>query len=412
VYHYTRVLRAGHKLAVVAHRRQKPPSTDGVAKDAADVMAEELRDAILSRAAVAAVGSRDMDTEMDTEAEAEAEDEELEESKTKDAKKRVFVQLVDITDAKQAIPDAIAAAVRRFYSIDAVVNLLRPTTVAQEDGFYRSSAAAAIGSLEATSGADFDELFDVLVRASFVVTREALPHLARSEGPRRIVALCPPPLALRDHFRPAAAAGPALALARACQGLHLVGQAAEFAELDPPIAVNSLWASSSSEDADADEDEDERLARAVELMLVTPPPTTVAAAASATPGAVQAKDDKPEAEAKLGEAEVKAEDAQLASGTFWRVEDVVGGVATSEKKKQNRDDDDDDDNDNDNGNDNDADAAADAVLHPMTTCRGGLRDVRLPGYTTRDVVFPDVAEELLGLLGGGGGREATLGWGL
>jgi NAD(P)-dependent dehydrogenase (short-subunit alcohol dehydrogenase family) len=131
--------------------------------------------------------------------------------------------VADLTEAKQ-IPDLIGAAVRRFYSIDAVVNLLRPT------------AAGPSGSVTATSGVGFDELFDVLVRASFVVTREALPHLARSEGPRRIIALCQPPLALRDNFRPTSAGaagaevdgsdapGTVLALARACQGLHLVGR--------------------------------------------------------------------------------------------------------------------------------------------------------------------------------------------
>lgn len=430
-----RVLRAGHKLALMAHHRREPASrksptsserkqrmTAGGAREASDAVADELMEDIQSGAsAAAAADAEPTETETETETEAEAA---ASEASVKDVKKRVFVQAVDLTDAK-TIPDAIVGVVRRFYSVDAVVNLLRPTTAV---------ASAAAGAAASTPGADFDELFDVLVRASFIVVREALPHLARSEGPRRIVALCPPPLAIRDHFRPTAPAPtlspspgaggadgedeasdgsaarcsrPALALARACQGLHLVGQAAEFAEVEPPIAVNGLWASDSAshdvedgeEEEEENEDDDERLARAVALMLAAPPPAADAAAAAA----------------ELGDRNVAKDNAQLASGTFWRVEDVLGGGGggggTGSRARYK----------------NHAAVAAacstaaadsDAVLHPATTSSSsvagasGVRDVLLPGYTTRDVVFPDPAEALAALLGGCGGREATLGWGL
>lgn len=83
------VLKAGNTLAVVAHCRQsaalKPTSST---KEAANNVADELCDAILSRAAPA--------TEVRTETETETEDEvEVAASMKRNAMKRVFVQVVE-----------------------------------------------------------------------------------------------------------------------------------------------------------------------------------------------------------------------------------------------------------------------------------------------------------------------------
>lgn len=444
----TRLLHAGHKIAVIAN------ITVASAGD-------EFIDLIFSQvAAEIEKEEAQAEAEASTDHLDDAEREEAVEARMRDAKKRVNVQTLNLRDAA-AIPDAIAAVVRRFYSIDAVVNLLRPT----------DAVAARCGTVSATSADDYDEIFDLLVRASFVVAREALPHLARSEGPRKIVAFCPPPLAVCDVFRPAAAAvavaretnkhdgdkpfmhaaaqeeGPVLALARACQGLHMVGQAAEFAELDPPIAVNGLWpfSSFSSPSHDRGErDEDRDVSEAVTLMLAAPATSTAApavhevvvgvhsteeksanattTAAAASPQVISNAEDVLESE----KTTTAADPGVVPSKTFWRVESVIrrgcdrrrdgagagagadgvantaekvstgaipsgGGVKTNIKEEDEKEDD-------------------GATLHPMTTT--GVRDVRLPGYTTRNVVFPDLTEPIIGRIGSFGGMEATMGWGM
>lgn len=332
-----------YKLAVLAHQssrssRETPVNTsegiasrDESANNAAHAaLADELRDAIISE--LVSTHSLTL-TEI---------------------KNRTSVQVADLSDAKM-ITDSIAAVVRRHFSIDAVVNLLRPTTGA------RPGAAA------------FDEAFDLIVRASFVITREALPCLARSDGPRRVISLCPPPVASspehlsEEHgFRGwrgaardvveknggracgkmgeghATASHLVVALARACQGLHLVGQAAEFAELDPPVAVSAMWSSRLTPSSD----DDERLAQAVETMLTVPMETN-------PPEGVDGRRGKPNG---------SGEKTTLRSGSFWRVEDVVGGEY-------------------DDG------AQTLPGMHPT-------------GYAAKDFAFPDMAEELADILGG------------
>ena len=122
---------------------------------------------------------------------------------------------------------AMEEAERFMYDIDAVVDLIEPPS-------FEASA-----SIERTSAKVFDDLFDVPVRASFFLAQNAMRALVKStDGPRRIVSLCQPPLASRTRFRKI---GAAAELARTCRALHLVGCAAEFADLEPAVSMVGLW---------------------------------------------------------------------------------------------------------------------------------------------------------------------------
>jgi hypothetical protein len=159
---------------------------------------------------------------------------------------------------------------RFMYGIDAVVDLIEPPS-------FEASA-----SIERTSAKVFDDLFDVPVRASFFLAQHAMRALVKStDGPRRIVSLCQPPLASRTRFRTNSAAAE---LARTCRALHLVGCAAEFADLEPAVSMVGLWT-------------DDRNVKS---------------------GCTYSDC------AKAIRAALNASDRDLDSGTFWRIEDVLG----------------------------------------------------------------------------------------
>ena len=165
---------------------------------------------------------------------------------------------------------AMEEAERFMYDIDAVVDLIEPPS-------FEASA-----SIERTSAKVFDDLFDVPVRASFFLAQNAMRALVKStDGPRRIVSLCQPPLASRTRFRKI---GAAAELARTCRALHLVGCAAEFADLEPAVSMVGLWT-------------DDR---------------TVKSRCTYSDCA------------KAIRAALNASDRDLESATFWRIEDVLG----------------------------------------------------------------------------------------
>ena len=181
-----------------------------------------------------------------------ADDDESDES---DVRRRWYVQIADLSDAK-TIPDVVSNVVDRFYAVDAVVDLLCPPKPEMRDA-----------RLEGLSSASFDDVFDAGVRASFLVAREVLPHVAKSEGPRRFVSLCPPPRVSRR--RSGSGVGAAIGLARAVRGLHVAGEAAEFAALDPPVGVFGVWSDAFDErsvETSEMDDEENASAKAIDAL--------------------------------------------------------------------------------------------------------------------------------------------------
>ena len=168
--------------------------------------------------------------------------------------RRWYVQIADLSDAK-TIPDVVSNVVDRFYAVDAVVDLLCPPKPETRDA-----------RLEGLSSASFDDVFDAGVRASFR-RREVLPHVAKSEGPRRFVSLCPPPRVSRR--RSGSGVGAAIGLARAVRGLHVAGEAAEFAALDPPVGVFGVWSDAFDErsvETSEMDDEENASAKAIDAL--------------------------------------------------------------------------------------------------------------------------------------------------
>ena len=168
-----------------------------------------------------------------------------------------YVQIADLSDAK-TIPEVISNVVGRFYAVDAVVDLLRPPRPETRDV-----------CLERLSSASYDDVFDAGVRASFLVAREALPHVAKSEGPRRFVSLCPPPRVSRRRSGSGPGVGAAVGLARAVRGLHVAGEAAEFAALDPPVGVFGVWSDAFDErsvETSETNEEDDAATKAIDAL--------------------------------------------------------------------------------------------------------------------------------------------------
>ena len=162
--------------------------------------------------------------------------------------------IADLSGA--TIPDVVSNVVDRFYAVDAVVDLLCPPKPETRDA-----------RLEGLSSASFDDVFDAGVRASFLVAREVLPHVAKSEGPRRFVSLCPPPRVSRR--RSGSGVGAAIGLARAVRGLHVAGEAAEFAALDPPVGVFGVWSDAFDErsvETSEMDDEENASAKAIDAL--------------------------------------------------------------------------------------------------------------------------------------------------
>ena len=126
----------------------------------------------------------------------------------------------DVRDEAQ-VDAAMVAAVRAFGGIDVLVN--------------NASAISLTGTLE-TPMKRFDLMHQVNVRATFMCTQKALPHLVKSANPH-VLNISPP---LHSTISPRWFA-PHVAYTMAKYGMSLcvLGMAEEFREQG--VAVNALW---------------------------------------------------------------------------------------------------------------------------------------------------------------------------
>ena len=124
----------------------------------------------------------------------------------------------DVRDEAQ-IAHAVAAAVARFGGIDVVVN---------------NASAIRLGGTAEIDAKAFDLMTAIGPRATYLVTRAALPHLEKAANPH--ILTLSPPIALRSKW---IAAAPAYTFKKYGMTLLTLGFAAEFRERG--IAANALW---------------------------------------------------------------------------------------------------------------------------------------------------------------------------
>lgn len=132
------------------------------------------------------------------------------------------VQL-DVRD-EQAIRAAVAQAVERFGGIDMLVN--------------NASAISLSGTLE-TPAKKLDLMWDVNMRATFLVSQACIPHLRRADNPH-ILTLSPPLNLDAKWFAPHLA----YTISKYGMSLCTLGMAREFASGNSgvkAIGVNCLW---------------------------------------------------------------------------------------------------------------------------------------------------------------------------
>lgn len=127
---------------------------------------------------------------------------------------------LDVRD-EQAIKDAVNQAVEKFGAIDVLVN--------------NASAISLSGTL-ATSAKHLDLMWDVNMRATFLVSQACIPYLKQAKNPH--ILTMSPPLNMDDKWF-----APHLAYTMSKYGMSLctLGMAREFAS--DGIAVNCLWPS-------------------------------------------------------------------------------------------------------------------------------------------------------------------------
>ena len=125
---------------------------------------------------------------------------------------------MDVRDEEQ-VKAAIAEAVRVFGGIDIVVN---------------NAGAIYLSDTGATDMKRFDLMMALNMRAVYMVTRHALPHLCRSENPH-ILNMSPPLNLDAGWFAPQVA----YTMSKYGMSLCTLGMSREFK--DYGIAVNSLW---------------------------------------------------------------------------------------------------------------------------------------------------------------------------
>jgi citronellol/citronellal dehydrogenase len=113
----------------------------------------------------------------------------------------------------------VNAAVAAFGGLDIVVN--------------NASALGLTGTLETTTKM-YDRMHGINARGSWLVTREALPHLLRSANGH--VLNIAPPLSMKPKWFQGHAAYTA---AKYAMSMWVLGMAAEFA--DRGVAFNALW---------------------------------------------------------------------------------------------------------------------------------------------------------------------------
>lgn len=117
------------------------------------------------------------------------------------------------------IARAIAAAVDRFGGIDAVIN---------------NASAIRLGGTGEVDAKAFDLMTSIGPRATYLVTRAALPHLRRAENAH--VLTLSPPIALQSRW---VARAPAYTFKKYGMTILTLAFAAEFRQ--DGIAANALW---------------------------------------------------------------------------------------------------------------------------------------------------------------------------
>jgi citronellol/citronellal dehydrogenase len=125
---------------------------------------------------------------------------------------------LDVRD-EQAIRSAVAQTVERFGGIDVLVN--------------NASAISLTGTLE-TPPNRLDRMWDVNMRATFLMSQACIPHLKRATNPH-ILNLSPPPDMDAQWFAPHLA----YTISKYGMSMCALGMASEFAA--DGIAVNCLW---------------------------------------------------------------------------------------------------------------------------------------------------------------------------
>jgi len=131
---------------------------------------------------------------------------------------RALAIQLDVRD-ENAVAAAIDSAARHFGGFDILVN---------------NASAISLTPTTATPARRFDLMFGVNVRATFLCSQAAIPHLRKAANPH-ILTLSPPPSMKPEWF------GPHVAYTMSKYGMSMctLGMAEELRA--PGIAVNSLW---------------------------------------------------------------------------------------------------------------------------------------------------------------------------
>ncbi|MEA2688889.1 MAG: citronellol/citronellal dehydrogenase [Candidatus Eremiobacteraeota bacterium] len=124
----------------------------------------------------------------------------------------------DVRDEAE-IAQAVAAAVERFGGIDIVVN---------------NASAIRLGGTAQVDAKAFDLMTSIGPRATYLVTRAALPHLEKATNPH--ILTLSPPIALHSRW---VGSSPAYTFKKYGMTLLTLGFAAELRERG--IAANGLW---------------------------------------------------------------------------------------------------------------------------------------------------------------------------
>jgi citronellol/citronellal dehydrogenase len=131
---------------------------------------------------------------------------------------RALPLVVDVRD-EASVKDALDRTVAAFGGLDIVVN--------------NASAIQLTGTLE-TDMRRFDLMHQVNARGTFMVSKHAIPHLAKAENPH--ILMLSPPLDLKEKWF---AGHTAYSMAKYGMSLVVLGLAGELRPKG--IAVNALW---------------------------------------------------------------------------------------------------------------------------------------------------------------------------
>ena len=126
--------------------------------------------------------------------------------------------VVDVRD-EEAVKGAIATTIERFGGLDIVVN---------------NASAISLTPTTETAMSRFDLMHQINTRGTFMVSKYAIPHLAKAANPH--ILMLAPPLEVREEwFAPHLA----YSLAKFGMSLCVLGLAGELRRQG--IAVNALW---------------------------------------------------------------------------------------------------------------------------------------------------------------------------